>query len=178
MTNKTPPVPIPEPAPVIIEENLSGLPFLRNLVTGLFFDWDADKGDSDTVNFILSLKQVFLEPLVNFDKAYDLFIKHCTDSKQAHIVGDLWRVFQMIIWTELDKEMVSTMTAFTQMAQRVMGEAPGGNELYPRKLKLDNSPSVGFQPHEVKTPFDYLVLLAVRIYCAGIRGPSQPKQGA
>lgn len=176
MADKTPPqAPAPEPAPIIVEERLTGLPFLRNLVTGMFFEWDADKGDEGVVSFIESIRQVFFEPLVNFDKAYDLFNKHCTDEKKANIVGDHWRTFQMIIWTELDRELVSTMSEFAKMAQRVMGDAPGGKELYPRKLNGTGGVSLGYEANGLQVPFDYLVLMAIRVYCAGIRIPSSPQ---
>lgn len=175
MADKTPPAaPASEPAPIIVEEQLSGLPFLRNLVTGMYYEWASDQADEGVVSFINSLKQLFLEPLVSFDKAYDLFVKHCTDSAKANIVGDHWRTFQMVIWTELDKELVSTMTEFSNMVMRVMAESPGGAELFPRKLKVAENSIPGYAPKELKAPFDYLVLLAIRIYGSAIRIPSQP----
>lgn len=172
MADKAGTPPVPEPAPVILEENLTGLPFLRNLILGLFFEWSADQGDEDVVSFMSSVKQVFLEPLVSFDKAYDLFCKHCTDHEKANKVGDHWRVFQMVVWSELDEELVTTMQKFQRMAFRVMAEAPGGEQLVPRKLREGASQH---EPKEIKVPFDYLVLLAIRIYIGAVRPVSAPK---
>lgn len=171
MAEQAPP---PAPAPVILEENLTGLPFLRNLVTGLFFEWSRDQKDVSVVSFMNSLRQVFLEPLTGFDKAYSVFCKHCTDGAEANKVGDHWRAFQMVVWTELNTEVDTTMTAFCEMALNIMANAPGGENLVPTKLRKSDNWVSNSNAKSNKVPFDYALLLAIRVYGAAIRPESYP----
>ncbi|MNG46974.1 hypothetical protein D3C79_48410 [compost metagenome] len=173
MAEQAPP---PAPAPVILEENLTGLPFLRNLVTGLFFEWSKDQGDPSVVSFMDSLRQIFLEPLISFDKAYDVFCKHCTEGAGSNKVGDHWRAFQMVVWTELNTEVDSTMIAFCDMTSQIMAGSPGGENLIPAKLRKSENWVSNSNAKTSKTPFDYALLLAIRVYGASIRPESQPAQ--
>lgn len=168
----------PEQQPMVIgEETLDGLPFFRNLILGLYSEWLNDQGDEGVVDFVSSVNQVFLEPLVNFDKAYVLFCDYCQTNERSNVVGDHWRVFLMTVYTELDSRREQIMAEFLDMVKRIMHDSPGGQNLYLRKLIQTDQHNVTPQygPKSITIGMDYLVLLAVRIYVGSVRIKSSPK---
>lgn len=163
----------PKPDDVIIgQEVLTGLPLFRHLVCTMYAEWARDQ-DPSIVKFIDSLDQMFLEPLVNFDAAYELFNSYCSNKEHANIVGDHWRVFQMMVYTELDEGREKIFADFASMVRRIMGDSPGGKDLFLRKLVAGNvTPTDG--PKSVTVGMDYIILLALRVYIGGIRGINAP----
>lgn len=162
-------------APVIIgEETLTGLPMFRNLIEQMFAEWNNDH-EKSVVAFLDCVREIFREPLVNFDKAYDLFNSYCQNKEQANLTGDHWRVFQMMVYTELAEDREKILGEFVSMVRRIMNDSPGGKELYLRKLVSGNvQPTDG--PKSIAVGMDYVILLAIRVYIGGVRIVGAPKE--
>jgi len=140
----------------------------------MYHEWAVDQ-DTSVVDFVASINEIFREPIVNFDKAYELFNQSCSTRDKANVVGDHWRVFQMMVYTEMDETREKIFGDFISMVKRIMGDSPGGQQLYLRKLESGNvAPTHG--PRTVGCGMDYVILLAVRVYIGGIRGVPVPDQ--
>lgn len=163
----------PQPADVIIgEETLSGLPLLRHLIMTMYLEWANDQ-DPTVVQFVGALNELFRDPLINFDTAYALFNSACATKEGANVVGDHWRVFQMMVYTELDADREKVFTDFISMVCRIMGDSPGGDALHLRKL-IDANVAPAHGPKAVMANMSYVILLAVRVYIGGVRGINAP----
>lgn len=160
---------------VITEENLTGLPFLRNLSMGLFRDWEYG-GVVENTALIDEIKPMFLFPVQQFDEAYDNFIKVLSVGSAINVLNDRWRVFMMAFITELGDEANETLTKFLNLAKRILHDAPGGDEIFARKLHYgfdSNLPSLGAVP---SMKIDYVILLALRFYVASATTPAPQSQ--
>lgn len=165
---------VESPSVVITEENLTGLPFLRNLAIGMFNDWDFSDID-ETRDLIEEVKTIFLIPLVEFDKAYEEFNKKLSVGKKVNMLNDRWRVFLLTFVTELGEESNATLSKFLDLAKRIFRDAPGGDELFARKLFDGNgstAPTLGSVP---SMRLDYVILLVLRFYVASVtKAPPRP----
>lgn len=169
---------VESPSVVITEENLTGLPFLRNLAIGMFNDWDFSDIE-ETQALMDEIKTIFLIPLVEFDKAYDNFNNNLGVGKKVNMLNDRWRVFLLAFVTELGDESNVTLSKFLDLAKRVFRDAPGGSELFARKLfdgHPSTAPTLGTLP---PMRLDYVVLLVLRFYVSSVtQAPPKPVQTA
>lgn len=158
----------PQHNQIIGEEVLTGLPMFRHLICTMYMEWAEDE-DPTVKSFILAVAEIFREPIVNFDKAYKLFNDQCGQGPLANFVSDHWRVFQMMVYTEMDESREKIFNDFTSMVRRIMGDSPGGAELFLRNLQNGNVAAPN-GPASITIKMDYLILLAIRVYLGGIRG--------
>lgn len=166
---------VESPQVVITEENLTGLPFLRNLCIGLFNDWD--RSDMEETQLLMDeIKRIFMCTLTEFDTGFDAFEKELGHSQKANVISDRWRVFLMTFITELGDEADATLTLFISLAKRLFRDATGGDQLFPRKL-MEGFSSTMVMPGLVPSMrVDYVVLLALRFYVASVT-QAAPKDG-
>lgn len=172
---KAPPVPPEEPQVVITEDNLTGLPFFRNLIEQMVYEWKEDQGDEAVVSLISAIQQVFRDPLISFDKAYATFSLFCTSGDTASPIGEMWRVLQMMICTELGNELEKILTDFVSLVRRIMHDSPSGPSLKLTGLyENDVAPPASDIPRALKLNISYVLLLAIRFYIRGKRLVTDP----
>jgi len=167
---------VESPSVVITEENLTGLPFLRNLAIGMFNDWDYSDIE-ETRDLMDEIKTIFLIPLVEFDKAYEEFNKKLGVGKKVNMLNDRWRVFLLSFVTELGDESNDTLRKFLDLAKRIFKDTPGGDQMFARRLFEgygSQAPALGDVP---SMHLDYVILLVLRFYVASItKAPPKPVQ--
>lgn len=71
----------------------------------------------------LAISNLFVNPLVNFNDAYDEFVGSIGQSAEA---SDRWRNIQIDLITEVGEEWEILFSRFKQVYQTVMKESPGG----------------------------------------------------
>jgi len=152
-------------------ENELDLGYLRMLVADVLVGYQGTvkppedgydpKNDPKEV-FKSALADVFIAPVINFDIAYDTFIKVIGSGTMANSLSDEWRVLQMFMLTQMGSQRGKLLKLFVDLMTIVIADSPGNLKL--NGLTNKNGTASNTQYLGVPTNISYLLLLVIRVY--------------